>query len=268
MATHGRSLGQTWWVENTPGRGSIAVGRVVRAAPDGYMLSIATSARTSSAARPTATVRSAQGPRTGGDARTNRRSWFRPRFRPGIQDSLLGQRGIRTRYRSVPAVRVRRRMSAPSTSRKLTGTQSADHSLSRRRAGNAGLFCRVHRIYSIRRVCRAEFRAGRVKPYAVTAKTRLSAGARYSDGDEAGLPGFLYGVCTPSGRPGRRRKDVVGRLNSAITKRCRSWRCASAWKIWPEIPPREQQTPEALGAHHSRRSKSGGHSSRRLDKSE
>src|SRR6266850_7238534 len=37
----GRSLGQTVVVENTTGAGgSIAVGRVARAAPDGYMLSI------------------------------------------------------------------------------------------------------------------------------------------------------------------------------------------------------------------------------------
>src|SRR5712671_5341577 len=37
----GRSLGQTIVVENTTGAGgSIAVGRVARAAPDGYMLSI------------------------------------------------------------------------------------------------------------------------------------------------------------------------------------------------------------------------------------
>ena len=37
----GRSLGQTIVIENTTGAaGSIAVGRVARAAPDGYMVSI------------------------------------------------------------------------------------------------------------------------------------------------------------------------------------------------------------------------------------
>jgi len=117
----GRSLGQTVVVENTTGcRGQHRRGQVARAAPDGYMLSIATSARNVTAARPTSAVRSAEGPQPVAMLATN------PRPDPGFKDEVPArgcsgnhclQRRIRTRYRSAPAARVRRRMSAPSTSR-------------------------------------------------------------------------------------------------------------------------------------------------------
>jgi tripartite-type tricarboxylate transporter receptor subunit TctC len=96
-----------------------------------------------------------------------------------------------------------------------------------------------------------QVRAGRVKAYAVTSKTRLTAAPDIPTVDEAGLPGFYmavwHGIWAPKATP----KNVVGRLNSAITDALADpavrQRLAD---LGQEIPPREQQTPEALGAHH------------------
>jgi tripartite-type tricarboxylate transporter receptor subunit TctC len=91
--------------------------------------------------------------------------------------------------------------------------------------------------------------SGAVKPYAVTAKTRVSAAPQVPTVDEAGLPGFFasfwLGLWLPKGTP----KDVVTKLNSAVmealTDPAVRQRLAD---IGQSVPPREQQTPEALGA--------------------
>jgi tripartite-type tricarboxylate transporter receptor subunit TctC len=92
-------------------------------------------------------------------------------------------------------------------------------------------------------------RSGKVRAYAVMAPTRLSAAQEFPTADEAGLKGFhlsfWQALWVPKGTP----KDVIARLNAAAT-------AALADKTVHEkltglgfvIPPREQQTPEALGA--------------------
>lgn len=59
-------------------------------------------------------------------------------------------------------------------------------------------------------------RAGRVRAYAVTAKTRLASAPDIPTVDEAGLPGFYMSIWhafwVPKGTP----RDVVARLNAAV----------------------------------------------------
>ena len=94
-------------------------------------------------------------------------------------------------------------------------------------------------------------RAGAIKAYAVAAKTRLRAAPDIPTVDEAGLPGFYYSrwhaLWAPKGTP----KDVIARLNAAAADALadESVRARLA-DLAQEIFPRDQQTPEALGAYH------------------
>jgi tripartite-type tricarboxylate transporter receptor subunit TctC len=96
-----------------------------------------------------------------------------------------------------------------------------------------------------------QLRNGRIKAYAVTAKARLAAAPEIPTVDEAGLPGLYlsiwYGIWAPKGT----NSEVVGKLNSAIVASLADpdtrKRIAD---LGQEIPPREQQTPQALAAHH------------------
>ena len=96
-----------------------------------------------------------------------------------------------------------------------------------------------------------QVKAGRVRALAVTSKTRLASAPDIPTVDEAGLPGFYmsiwHALWAPKGTP----KEVVARLNAAarealadpaINKRLQD--------IGQEIPPADQQSPEALRAHH------------------
>src|SRR5260221_161969 len=61
-----------------------------------------------------------------------------------------------------------------------------------------------------------QVRGGKIRAYAVTAKTRLAAAPDIPTVDEAGLPGLhvsvWYGIWAPRGTP----RDVVAKLNGAI----------------------------------------------------
>jgi len=93
-------------------------------------------------------------------------------------------------------------------------------------------------------------RAGALKAYAVTAKSRLTVAPEIPTVDEAGLPGFYmsvwHGVWAPKGTP----RAIVSRLNAAIVDALADPTLRSRFAaLGQEIYPREQQTPEALGAH-------------------
>ena len=96
-----------------------------------------------------------------------------------------------------------------------------------------------------------QVRGGKIRAYAITAKTRSPAAPDIPTVDEAGLPGFhmsiWYGTWVPRGTP----NEAAARLNGAIVE---SLADANARKrladLGVEIVPREQQTREALGAHH------------------
>ena len=95
----------------------------------------------------------------------------------------------------------------------------------------------------------APVQAGSVKAYAVTAKNRMTIAPDIPTVDEAGLPGFYasawYALWAPKGVP----PDVIGKLNAAVVAASAdSTMRARFADLGLEIFPREQQTPEALGA--------------------
>jgi tripartite-type tricarboxylate transporter receptor subunit TctC len=95
-----------------------------------------------------------------------------------------------------------------------------------------------------------QVRGGMIKAYAVAAKRQLPTAPDIPTVDEAGLPGFYVsswsGLWAPKGTP----KDVVAKLNSAVViglagAAVRSHFADNGMQIFPP----EQQTPEALRAH-------------------
>jgi tripartite-type tricarboxylate transporter receptor subunit TctC len=96
-----------------------------------------------------------------------------------------------------------------------------------------------------------QVRADTIKVYAVTATNRLAAAPDIPTVAEAGLPGLQMtswtGLWVPKGTP----KDVIAKLNAAVVDALANPAIRSQLaNLGQEIFPREQQTPEALGAHH------------------
>jgi tripartite-type tricarboxylate transporter receptor subunit TctC len=94
-----------------------------------------------------------------------------------------------------------------------------------------------------------QVRAGTIKAYAVTAPRRLPAAPDIPTVDEAGLPGFYMsaweGFWVPKGTP----KNVIGKLNTAVVAALADPTVRQRLTdLGQEIFPRDQQTPEALGA--------------------
>jgi tripartite-type tricarboxylate transporter receptor subunit TctC len=94
-------------------------------------------------------------------------------------------------------------------------------------------------------------RAGTIKAYAVTSKTRTASVPHIPTTDEAGLPSFhsatWYGLWAPKGTP----KDVVVRLNRAVVDALADPALRKRYNDQGlDMPPADQLTPEALGAFH------------------
>ena len=96
-----------------------------------------------------------------------------------------------------------------------------------------------------------QVRAGTVKVYAIASKTRLASAPDIPTADEAGLPGFYAsnwrGVWAPKGTP----KDAIAKLSDAVMQALADPEVRKRFAdLGQEIPPPEQQTPQALAAHH------------------
>jgi tripartite-type tricarboxylate transporter receptor subunit TctC len=93
-------------------------------------------------------------------------------------------------------------------------------------------------------------KGGNLQAYAVTSKTRLAIAPDIPTVDEAGLPGFYisvwHGLWTSKGTP----KDIVRKLNAAVVDALADPAVRQRLSaLGQELPARERQTPEALGAY-------------------
>jgi len=92
-----------------------------------------------------------------------------------------------------------------------------------------------------------QLRAGNVRAYAVTTRARIAAAPEIPTVDEAGLPGFYislwWGLWAPKGTS----NAIITSLNAAVVETLAdpAVRARSA-EQGLDIPPRDQQTPEAL----------------------
>jgi tripartite-type tricarboxylate transporter receptor subunit TctC len=94
-------------------------------------------------------------------------------------------------------------------------------------------------------------RAGSVKALAVMAGSRLAAAPDIPTVDEAGLPGLHVSLWNALWAPKGTPKDIVAKLNAAMVESLADPAMRKRLiDLGQDIPPRDQQTPEALNAYH------------------
>jgi tripartite-type tricarboxylate transporter receptor subunit TctC len=250
----GRTLGQPMVVENVTGAaGTVGVGRVVRAAPDGYTLSVGHWS--------THVVNGAIYP---------------------LQYDLLKDLEPLGLVASNPLLVVTHPSMAPRNLKELVAWLKANPG--KASAGTAGIGSSSHiggiyfqqatgttlqyipyrgtgpamqdllggrldLMFDQASNSMPQVRGGTIRAYAVTSRTRLAAAPDIPTVDEAGLPGLhmevWYGMWAPRGTP----RDVVARLNGALVAALGDAGVRQRMAdLGLEIPARERQTPEALGA--------------------
>jgi tripartite-type tricarboxylate transporter receptor subunit TctC len=96
-----------------------------------------------------------------------------------------------------------------------------------------------------------QIRAGRIRAYAITDTKRLNAAPEIPTAEEAGLPGFHMtlwnGLWVPKGTP----KDVIARLNAAAVEAMADPAVQKRLNdLGLDVPARDQQTPQALAVWH------------------
>jgi tripartite-type tricarboxylate transporter receptor subunit TctC len=249
------TLGQALIIENVPtANGTLGIGRVARAKPDGYTIafSVSSSTHVFNAAiyalpydvvndfEPIGLITKDHGlivARKSMPANDLRELIAWMRANPG--KASLGHTGPGSPAHVAFIV-----------FQKLTGTRLQD--VSYRSAGQAMqdvIAGHIDMMSASPSIGLAAARAGSVKVYAVTAGNRLAAVPQVPTVDEAGLPGFYAGgwfaLWAPKGTP----RDSIGKLNAGLVDALADTAVrARLADLGLEIFPREQQTPEALAA--------------------
>jgi tripartite-type tricarboxylate transporter receptor subunit TctC len=249
-------LGQPVIIENVTGaNGSIGVGRVVRAAPDGYTLSIGdigthvANQVTYSLAydlqkdlQPVALLRTgpylvvARSAMPGGNLK-ELVDWLRAnpaKVSAGTSGvggaehlaGLMFQTITGTRVQFVPY-----RGSAPAVQDMLSG--------------------QIDMIFGSPVVTLPHIQAGRLKAYAVMAKSRLKTAPDIPTVDEAGAPGAYYlgwsSLWAPKGTP----KDIVAKLSTAVVAALASPDVKARFAdMGTDVAPPDQQSPDGLATFH------------------
>jgi tripartite-type tricarboxylate transporter receptor subunit TctC len=248
------SLGQPIIVEDVTGAaGTIAVGRVVRAAPDGYTLSLGNNSShvvagatyaiqydllkdlepvASLVSNPELVVAKKALP---ANDLMGLIAWLKANTDKATQGGagvggithvagLFFQRETATRFQFVPY-----RGAAPAVQDLVAG--------------------QIDMVISDPIAALPQVRAGTIKAYGVTTKTRLFSAPDIPTLDEAGLPGFdvslWHGLWLPKGTP----KNIVAKVNAAVVDALADPMVrARLAELGQKIFARDQQTPEALGA--------------------
>jgi tripartite-type tricarboxylate transporter receptor subunit TctC len=96
-----------------------------------------------------------------------------------------------------------------------------------------------------------QIRAGTIKAYAVTASNRSTTAPEVPSVDEAGLPGVhilgWYGMFAPKATP----RPIISKLNSALVETLADPAVRKRLAdLGADVPPPAQQTPEALSELH------------------
>jgi tripartite-type tricarboxylate transporter receptor subunit TctC len=247
------TLGQVLVIENVPSaNGTLGIGRVARAKPDGYTIafSVSSSTHVFNAAiyalpydvvndfEPIGLITKDHGlivARKSMPANDLKELIAWMRANPG--KASLGHTGPGSPAHVAFIV-----------FQKLTGTRLQD--VAYRGAGQAMqdmIAGHIDMMMTSPSIALAPARAGSIKAYAVAAANRLVAAPDIPTVDEAGLPGFYAGgwfaLWVPKGTP----RDSIGKVNAALVDALADTAVrARLANLGLEIFPREQQTPEAL----------------------
>jgi tripartite-type tricarboxylate transporter receptor subunit TctC len=247
-------LGQGIVIENVSGAsGSIGVGRVARASPDGYTLSIGNVSThvfngaiyplpydllkdfepvSMVASNPQLVLGKREIP---ANTLAELIAWIKARPGP----VLIGTTGNGSSVH-ISGVYLEKTLGIPATMVPYRGAAPALQALM---AGQIDL------LFDQLSNGLPQVRAKTVKAYAVTAKNPSAAAPDIPTVDAAGLPGFYmtiwHGVWAPKGTPA----DVIAKLNAAIVDALAdSTVQARLAELGQEIPALDQQSPQALGA--------------------
>jgi tripartite-type tricarboxylate transporter receptor subunit TctC len=248
------SLGQPLVVENMSGaNGSIAVGRVARAAPDGYTICLGVwNTHVSNGALYSlqydvmddfepislvATFSSMIAARKSVPANNLKEfiGWLKANPNSASQGSAgagsLGHIGG-VYFQNVTGTRIQHvpyRGSAPAMQDLVAG--------------------QIDMMIDAPVVILPQLRAGTIKAFALLAERRLAQAADVPTADEAGLPEFRLSNWFGLWAPKDTAKEIIGKLNAATANSLADQTVRQKFADTGfEIPEREQLTPEALGA--------------------
>jgi tripartite-type tricarboxylate transporter receptor subunit TctC len=94
----------------------------------------------------------------------------------------------------------------------------------------------------------AQIRAGTIRAYAVTDNKRVETASDIPTTDEAGLPGFHMTLWSGLWVPKNTPKDIVARLNAAVVAAMNDPVVRKKFEeLGLQMPPRDKLSPEALG---------------------